>query len=56
LVTVTEETVGNYSIFDVVMPIIGHKVPLPANPDLKAIMEGIMAEDNITLEKFKSHA
>jgi len=53
---VTEENIGQYSIEDVIFPIIGHKVQMPSNPELCKIVEDIMLEDNMTMAKFQSQA
>ena len=56
MIQVTEENKDKYSIEDVILPIIGHKVQMPSNPEMKQIYEQIMAEDKMTMEKFISHA
>jgi hypothetical protein len=42
MIEVTEENIGNYTIEDVIMPIIGHKVKLPSHPEMRKIIEDIM--------------
>ena len=55
-VKITEENKDQYSIEDVVMPIIGYEVPLPENESLREIYQEIMNKDNISLDNFKSHS
>ena len=52
MIEITEENIGDYTISDVIFPIIGHKVPLPTNPDMKKIMEELMAKDGVTMAMF----
>ena len=56
MVKVTEDNINLYTFEDVIFPILGHKVEMPSNPFMKKIVEDIMAEDDITMEKFSSHA
>ena len=53
LIEVTMENINKYAITDVVMPLFGFKTRMPNNEDLKKIIIGIMAEDDITLETFQ---
>lgn len=53
LVTITEDNLDKYTIFDVVMPIPGFKVSLPANEDLKDIFLSLLAADGLE-EGFQS--
>lgn len=55
LIEVTPENIHQFSINDVVMPICGYKTKMPNNEELKAIIFGIMKEDNISMETFESH-
>ena len=54
MIEVTQENIGNYTLEDVIFPVIGSKVKLPSNPDMRAIIEEIMAKDNMTIAKFNS--
>jgi tRNA pseudouridine13 synthase len=56
ITVVTEENIGQYSITDVVMPLIGKSVRLPENPVLKELFEQYMNEDGITIEMFQSNS
>jgi tRNA(Glu) U13 pseudouridine synthase TruD len=56
MIEVTEENIANYSIEDVILPIIGHKVKMPTNPVMKKIIEDIMKEDDMSMVQFNSHA
>jgi tRNA pseudouridine13 synthase len=47
--TVTEETLSQYTIHDVLLPLPGHDVTLPAN-DVKNVYESILSEDNLTFQ------
>lgn len=46
---VTSENIDQFSIEDVVCPMVGHNIRLPKNDDLRKIIEDIMAEDGITM-------
>ena len=39
-----------------ILPIIGHKVKMPVNPEMKAIVEAIMHKDGMSMAQFNSHA
>lgn len=41
---------------DVIFPIIGHKVKMPTNPDMRKMIEDIMEKDGMSMAKFNSHA
>lgn len=43
-----------YTIDQVVMPLIGKSIQLPEHPDLKAMYHSYLEKDEITLEMFKS--
>ena len=43
MIEVTEENIKDYTIGDVIFPIIGTKVALPSNPEMRKIMEDLMA-------------
>jgi tRNA pseudouridine13 synthase len=51
---VTEENISQFTIFDVVMPMIGKSVQFPPNEELKALYDKYMKEDGITIEMFES--
>jgi len=51
---VTEENISHYTIFDVVMPMVGKSIRLPENPELKELYEEYLKKDGITIEMFKS--
>jgi tRNA pseudouridine13 synthase len=53
---VTEENIDQFSITDVVMPMIGKSVRLPENQELKELFEQYMKEDDITMEMFHSNS
>lgn len=53
---VTKSNIHQYTLEDVVFPIIGHSVRMPSNPEMYKIVDDIMAEDSITMEMFQSHA
>lgn len=56
MIEVTAENIGNYTIEDVVFPIVGHKVRMPAHPEINAIVADIMAEDGMSMQQFNNHA
>ena len=45
--TVDENNISKYTLYDVVMPIPGHKVPYPKNQELKEIYLSLMKEDGL---------
>lgn len=49
----TEENLGKYSIFDIVLPIIGSRVRLPENDVGEELMR-LLKNDNLTLDSFKA--
>ena len=56
MIEVTEENIGSYTIDDVIFPIIGSKVKMPANEEMHKIITDLMKEDNITMSLFEDHA
>jgi len=52
VVEVTEANIGEFTIEDVVMPIIGHDINMPKNEDLFKIMTDIMLADGINFSQF----
>ena len=52
VVDVTDANINDFTIEDVVMPMVGHDVNLPKNEDLKKIIIDIMKADGITLDNF----
>ena len=48
VVDVTDANIDDFTIEDVVMPMVGHDVNLPKNEDLKKIILDIMLADGIT--------
>ena len=56
MIEVDEANIGNYTLEDVIFPILGHKVKMPSNPDMRKILEDLMKKDNMTMEQFQSHA
>lgn len=53
IIVAEENNLEQYSIFDVVLPLIGSRVRLPSN-DVGAEFERLLREDNLTLESFKA--
>lgn len=53
IVIATEKDVDKYSIFDVVLPIIGSRVRLPDN-DVGLEYKRLLENDNLTLESFRA--
>jgi tRNA pseudouridine13 synthase len=56
MVEVTESNINDYTLFDVVFPIIGHEVKMPLNPEMNKIVKDTMEEDQITMAMFHTHA
>lgn len=48
----TNETVKDFSVYDVVLPLPGYDIELPSN-SLKELYEQVLEEEAITLESFK---
>jgi chromosome segregation and condensation protein ScpB len=44
---VNEESRERYSLEDVILPIIGHKVDMSRNKEMREIMERVMKEDGL---------
>lgn len=53
VVVLTEENVGDFGIYDVVMPLVGHDVIFPEN-ETKAWMWELFTQDGLTIESFNS--
>lgn len=53
IVIATEENLKDYTIFDVVLPIVGSRVRLPLN-SVGAEFERLLKKDNLTLDSFKT--
>jgi hypothetical protein len=49
LLEVTEANISQYSIEDVVMPVVGFRTRMPNNEDLQKTILDIMAEDGIDM-------
>ncbi len=56
MIEINEKNIDDYSIDDVILPIVGYKVQFPKNKDIKKIYEDIMEKDHMSIEKFQSHA
>lgn len=52
IIVATEKDLNRYSIFDVVLPIIGSRVRLPQN-DVADELQRLLALDNLCIESFK---
>ena len=53
---VTEQNINNYTLFDVVMPLIGKSVKFPENEDLKNMYFSYMEKDGITMSMFEAES
>jgi len=51
-VEVTEENKHEYTLYDVIFPLIGHSVKLPKNDEMRALIEGILKDDGMAMELF----
>lgn len=51
---VTDENIQNFTILDVVMPLVGKSIRFPENEELKALYDEYLAQDEITLKMFES--
>ena len=52
MIEINEKNINDYSIDDVILPIVGYKVQFPKNKDIKKIYEDIMEKDHMSIEKF----
>jgi len=52
VVDVTEENISQFTIDDVVLPVVGHEVRLPVHAEMQQIIVDIMAQDSITMQTF----
>jgi tRNA pseudouridine13 synthase len=52
VIEVTEDNLSEYSIYDVVMPMVGPSVRMPSNPDVKKIILDILEQDGMSLSNF----
>lgn len=53
IVLATEENLDKYTIFDVVLPLVGSRIKLPTN-DVGSELERLLKEDDLTLDSFKA--
>ena len=56
VIDVTEENIGEFTIQDVVMPMIGNSVRMPQNAELASIIKGLMQEDGLSMTDFAKMA
>ena len=56
MISITEANISEYSIEDVVMPMIGHNTRLPENEELRQIILDILKADGLSMETFDKHA
>jgi tRNA(Glu) U13 pseudouridine synthase TruD len=56
MIEITAENIKNYTLDDVIFPIIGHKVKMPSNPDMCALIEELMAKDDMSMAKFNAQS
>lgn len=52
VIDVTEENLHEFSLSDIVMPMVGYETRMPVNEDLCKIINEIMAKDGITSDHF----
>lgn len=52
VIDVTEQNIGQYTIQDVVMPMVGNNVKMPKNEELTKIISDLLIKDGITMENF----
>jgi len=53
VITLTPENVGEYDIYDVVLPLVGHDIVWPQN-ETRDWMEAAFTKDGLTIESFNS--
>ena len=52
VIDVTEENIGEFTIHDVVMPMVGSSIRLPKNAELAAIFNELLSKDGLTMQNF----
>ena len=52
VIDVTEENIAEYTIEDVVMPMVGNNIRMPRNADIAAIYQELLRKDGITMTNF----
>lgn len=52
VVDVTSENLHEFTLNDIVMPMVGYETRMPENQDLQMIILEIMAKDGITIDHF----
>ena len=52
VIDVTEENISEYSIEDVVMPLVGNNIRMPRNAEIAAIYHELLRKDGITMTNF----
>lgn len=52
VIDVTEQNISQYTIQDVVMPMVGNNVKMPKNEELTKIISDLLIKDGITMENF----
>jgi len=56
VIDVTEENIGEFTIKDVVMPMVGNSVRLPKNAELASIITKLLEKDGLTMTNFAQMA
>jgi len=52
VIILTEETKGNYTLHDIVVPLVGRDIPLTENNPISEIINEILKEDGLSLKDF----
>ena len=52
VIDVTEDNITDYTIEDVVMPMVGSNIRMPRNADIAAIYHELLRKDGITMTNF----
>jgi len=50
---ITNDNIGKYTIYDIVMPVIGYRVKFPNN-EMKSLILGLLEKDGLSLDHFKN--
>ena len=56
VIDVTEENIADYTIEDVVMPLVGNDIRMPRNADIAAIYHELLSKDGLTMTNFAQMA
>ena len=53
---ITEDNINDFTIFDVVMPLVGKSIRFPENEELKRLYDEYLEKDEITMKMFEAES